>query len=356
MRRVFFTALKACILIALIGALFYFHFIDLAMLGKILTRPEIFIFGAGAIFLSYMTGALRWWLILRCQKFGIAYLRAFQLYTASVFSLLFVPGGTASSDAVRIIMLMRLVPGNRGRAMLAVFGDRFIAVFMLSLLAAILTLSQWPFRSIAPDHPIFWLNVWAVLMPVLLLIAAGAGWLITRTPLFRRKRHVAERNRLVRMVSVLADFFELAFENPLNIILAVGASAITTGLLLGTIVMVSTIAAIPNLSAWDIARAAALSLFANGVPITPGGIGVGEAAFNQICIWIAHSNEHYPYATIFLAYRVISLVVACYGGIGFVNVRRLTTPEQPQADLLAEPEPRPHIRQEERLPGVQQGF
>lgn len=120
----------------------------------------------------------------------------------------------------------------------------------------------------------------------------------------------------------------------MNIILAMGASMITTGLLLGSIVIVSSVAAIPNLSSWDIAHAAALSMFANAVPISPGGIGIGEAAFNQICVWIAHSNEHYPYATIFLAYRVISIIVACYGGIALLNVRRLFRSAPQQSYLL----------------------
>ena len=82
------------------------------------------------------------------------------------------------------------------------------------------------------------------------------------------------------------------------------------------------------------------SMFANGVPISPGGIGVGEAAFNQICVWIAHGTQHYPYATIFLAYRVISLVTACYGGIALMKIGHLTNPEQAQTSALTKAEPR----------------
>ena len=258
MKRTFSTGIKACILIALLGLLLYFNFIDLSILAKILVRPDVLVIGASAIFLSYTTGALRWWLILRCQKFNIPYFHAFQLHTVGVFSLIFIPGGTASSDAVRILMLMRLLPESRGRAMLSVFGDRFVAVFMLSLLAAILTLWQWPFTADSPTGPIFWLNLLALLMPVGLASTACAGWLITHTPIFRRMGQSSERSWLVHVISEVSDFFELAFENPLLIVLAVGASAMTTALLLSAIVMVSSVAAIPNLTDWDVARAAAL--------------------------------------------------------------------------------------------------
>jgi uncharacterized membrane protein YbhN (UPF0104 family) len=338
MKRILSASLRACILIVLLGLLIYFRFIDFAVLWKILARPDVLVLGAAAVFLSFMTGALRWWLILRSQKFTLAYLHAFQLYTVSIFSSIFVPGGTASADAVRMLMLMRIVPGRRCAAVLAVFADRFIAVFVLSLLAAILTLAQWRSRPIGPSDPMFWLNVSALLLPISLIIGACGAWLITRTPKYRSKRNLPNQNWIVRTISRMSDFFELALENRLSIVLAMCASTITTALLLGTIVIVSVVAAITNLSSWEIAQAAALSQFANGLPISPGGIGVGEAAFNQICIWIAQSTEHYPYATIFLAYRIIAILVACCGGIALMNVRRLMRPGVEQSYLLAKSE------------------
>lgn len=210
MRKILSASLRACILIVLLASLIYFHLIDLSVLWTILVRPEVLVIGAGAIFLSFMTGALRWWLILRSQKFQIAYFHAFQLYAVSIFSSIFVPGGTASSDAVRILMLMRIFPGRRGQAALAVFGDRFLAVLMLSLLAAILTFARWPFQAVESNDPMFWLNVWALLLPVSLMIAAWAAWLITRTRKYRMKRELSEQSRLVRMISTISDFFELA--------------------------------------------------------------------------------------------------------------------------------------------------
>jgi uncharacterized membrane protein YbhN (UPF0104 family) len=326
MKRILSVSLRVCILVALLILLIYFHFIDFSLLRKIFAHPGILVLGAGAVFLSYMVAALRWWLILHSQKVGITYPYAFQLYVISVFSSIFVPGGTASSDAVRIVMLMRRVPGRRTQAVLSVFADRFIAVLMLSLLAAFITVAQWEARPATPSDPMFWLNVSALLLPGLLVIVACAAWLVTRTSKNRGEQDLPDQNWIARTSARTSDFFELALENRLGIILAMGASTITTALLLGTIVIVSAVAAIPSLSHWEIAQAAALSQFANGLPISPGGVGVGEAAFNQICIWMAQGTEHYPYATIFLAYRIISVLVACCGGIALMNVPRLMRP------------------------------
>jgi glycosyltransferase 2 family protein len=333
MKRIRSVTLKLCVLAGLLGFLIYFHFIDLSVLIKILARPYVFVGAAAAIFLSYFSGTFRWWLLLRSQRIKMPYERAFQLYTVSVFSLLFVPGGTGSADAVRSVMLMQTVPTNRSGAVLTVFADRVIAVFVLSLIAAGLSLSHWSSRWIDPAESIFWLNVWTILVPVAIPTVTWAAWYITRTPAFRGKGG----GRMARLTSELSNFFTLIFQSPSTVLLAVLASGITTALTLSAVAIAGTAAGIPDLSTWQIAHAAAIAMFANGLPISPGGIGVGEAAFNQICIWITHSPHHFAYATIFLAYRVISLVVACYGGIALVKGHRLMRPVQAVGPRDSEP-------------------
>jgi len=336
MKRMLSAGLRACMLVALLGLLIYFRFIDLAVLWRILAHPDVLVIGAGAVSLSYMMAALRWWLLLRSQNFAITYLHAFRIYLVSIFSAIFVPGGTFSSDAVRAFMLVRMVPARRSQALLSLFAESVIAALVLSLLVAILSLAQWPIRQAASSDPIIWLNIAALLLPMALSITACGAWLITRTAKRRITQSSPNPTRIVRTIVVVADFFDLALKSRLIILLAMVASAISLGLLLGAIVIVSMVAAIPNLSFWDIAYAAALSQFANSLPISPNGIGVGEAAFNQICVWIAQSNAHYPYATIFLAYRIIAVLVACCGGIASLNVRRLMRPVSEQAYPLME--------------------
>lgn len=324
MRSILSISLKLSVLVGLLCFLIYFGFIDLSVLRKMLALPYVFLGTAAVIFLSYFTSAFRWWLLLRSQRIKMPYSRAFQLYTVSIFSLLFVPGGTGSSDAIRILMLMRTVPANRNRAVLTVFADRIIAVFVLSLAAAGLSLTQWPSRWIDPREPIFWLNVWAILLPLGIAAITWTAWFIASSSALRSKTG----GWIERLVTELSNFFKLILENPSIVLSAMAASCLTTALTLSAVVIAGTAAAIPNLTAWQVAHAAAISMLANGLPISPGGIGVGEVAFNQICVWITHNSQHFAYATIFLGYRVISLIVACYGGIALICERRLMSPAQ----------------------------
>jgi uncharacterized membrane protein YbhN (UPF0104 family) len=73
----------------------------------------------------------------------------------------------------------------------------------------------------------------------------------------------------------------------------------------------------------DVAVAAPLAMVANILPFTPGGLGVGEAAFEQICRWLAPASAlSAPYASIFFAFRAVSLVMLIPGAIAFLIHRR----------------------------------
>ncbi len=63
-------------------------------------------------------------------------------------------------------------------------------------------------------------------------------------------------------------------------------------------------------------------MVANILPFTPGGLGVGEAAFELICRWLAPSIISAPYASIFFAFRAVSMVMLIPGAIAFAMHRQ----------------------------------
>jgi uncharacterized membrane protein YbhN (UPF0104 family) len=72
---------------------------------------------------------------------------------------------------------------------------------------------------------------------------------------------------------------------------------------------------------------------ASGLPITPAGIGVGEAAFNFICHAIEASPTIVAYGSIVLIHRLINTTVC---GLGVVTGplllgRKLTRHMEPEA-------------------------
>jgi uncharacterized membrane protein YbhN (UPF0104 family) len=64
------------------------------------------------------------------------------------------------------------------------------------------------------------------------------------------------------------------------------------------------------------------AMIANSIPLTPGGLGVGEAAFAQL----AHLLEQVPtqasYATAFLAMRVLNVLISVLGVLLYAMHRK----------------------------------
>ena len=120
------------------------------------------------------------------------------------------------------------------------------------------------------------------------------------------------------------DFLALLRSNPRGAACAAAVSFLTTGLVLSNLLMIAHAYALPYLSLGDYLFAAPVAMVVNTVPISPGGIGVGEAAFDRLCNWIAGASDPVPYATIYLTYRILALIVAAYGIVPLLNVRRLT--------------------------------
>ena len=64
-----------------------------------------------------------------------------------------------------------------------------------------------------------------------------------------------------------------------------------------------------------------LSQIVSMLPLTPGGIGIGEGAFGQLCLSFAGSQPAFAYGTIYLAYRAASILATLPGLFFFLNAR-----------------------------------
>src|SRR3990167_11167828 len=75
-----------------------------------------------------------------------------------------------------------------------------------------------------------------------------------------------------------------------------------------TIILIADMMGFQQIHPIDYLIAIGVTQIANLIPATPGGLGIGEAAFSNIILLL---NPSIPaaYATIFLAYRIIGVLV-----------------------------------------------
>ena len=88
-RQFVVRGLRVVAAVLILVVLFYFKFIDLAVLAKILKQPLAVVVVVTLIFASFITGTLRWLLILRAQGFNVAFFRLFNFYTLGIFPSIF---------------------------------------------------------------------------------------------------------------------------------------------------------------------------------------------------------------------------------------------------------------------------
>ena len=57
---------------------------------------------------------------------------------------------------------------------------------------------------------------------------------------------------------------------------------------------------------------------ANTIPLTPGGLGIGEGAFDQVCRMLESKPSGAAYGSIFLAFRTATIIVYLVLGATFL--------------------------------------
>jgi hypothetical protein len=100
----------------------------------------------------------------------------------------------------------------------------------------------------------------------------------------------------------------LFMNQPARLLVCVIISVLVHAITLAVLALLARHIGLGGISLWKYGFAGALTLVINALPITPGGLGVGEAAFSQLARMLDPASGPLPYATVFLGYRVIVAV------------------------------------------------
>jgi uncharacterized membrane protein YbhN (UPF0104 family) len=130
------------------------------------------------------------------------------------------------------------------------------------------------------------------------------------------------QERLYHLVRRSSAFLELIRHARASLAASIAISMLVSFLLIGSIVIVAGGHGWRGLEPLDYAGAAVVALLASTVPITPGGIGIAEGAFDYMCSTWSASNSPAAYGTIFLTYRLLSMTVSLLGAIALVTRQR----------------------------------
>ncbi len=310
------TLLKLCVGAVAIAALLTYGWVSVEGLMTIAVHPTGVLLATLAAILALLLSAMRWFSLLRNRGFAWGFWPIARVSLAAGFLSILLPG-SFGGDAARAIYVCRGATGRNAEALLTIVVDRACAVLgLLSAAALLLATRQDAWQ---PGHPLH--QAGGYVLGALLMICAGAAAAIAWGSRLAQKRQAAGRGPGGRLAAVLAQVLDFAVglrRSPLLILGIVALSALSSLCGALSIVFLGT-SLVPRFPVGDLALAGVLANVASALPVSPGGIGVGEAAFAAVCRLIDPIvDDPAPYASIYLAFRFVAMLPGLLGVAGYV--------------------------------------
>ncbi len=301
---------------------------QLEQIHFILSQQKVLLIGLILFSLQFVLFSYRWSLFVHLLV-PLKLKPAFRLTLIGQFFSFFIPGGVGG-DVVKALELSRTQPINKKDALSTVLADRILGLFTMILMSALFLLIE-VYRT--PDERLSHLLVVSSLL--LLCVTTGlflAPWIIQKTEfLFINKTHFI----FIKLEKLIASFALTfaAFRNKklqfINLLFCISIQCISIYFLYD-IVQTLGISAPPFLVFFSIC---CFGFLASAIPITPAGIGVGQAAF--YFLFATYSPELGRAAvTAVSVLQIFNLLFALFGGILFSIQPKKVRQSEMQSELL----------------------
>jgi len=266
------------------------------------------------VLIALALGVFRWRLVMASLGVHIGYSRALQVYWIGAFAGTFLPGA-ATGDILRAFYVVREAPHARALAAASVVIDRVVGLagFMLSGLA--LTLLRGDAlrhsRELRELATSFGLILVAVLVSLL-----GAAWIGRRV--FANGLMARSWGRLGNARrTVMTQIAAVGYPSLPALLTVLGISLMIPSLLTCALLPFISGVSLGYTSMIDIGIASNVAQVANTLPLTPGGIGIGEGTFEYVLALLRHPSPVIGYGTAFLSLRLVTVAVNAFGGVLF---------------------------------------
>lgn len=263
--------------VALLFYLAHSRLIDFRALSKIVTAWPVTLAALVLIFLDIFFMSLRLCWLFRPQQLRLPLGQSLALTLISSFFATFLPGA-AGGDLAKLYYAARENRGRRAEIVTTIAFDRVVGLFSLLLLPLLFAPFFLPLiRSVAGLRVLLLITaaLAATLLVAFLLCLFRQAWMIRMARSF--SRFLPGRELPERVVATIG-----VYRGHAGILLAALAAALISNLTL----IAATALAIYLLSPGSLSMKMCLVIpmgdVANSLPLTPGGLGVGETAFSAL--------------------------------------------------------------------------
>lgn len=270
-------------------------------------------------------GVTRWWRLLALARCPSSWWNTFRLTWLGLFFNLVVPGLTGG-DLFKAVLVVHEHPERRVDALLTVVIDRMVGLWtLIALAAAVIWSSGGDFA------PLRW--------PVGIALAAGSAVVLLALLSAPRRALGIERliarlpqaRRLQKLDDAAAVYAGRPLELPLSIALSLANHACVIA---GLFAIGRAFGDLQGFTTYIGIVAVANTLTA--VPLSPGGWGVGEAAYGYLFALLG--AEAALGVAVSITYRLCTVALGLAGGVGLLLPGGRRVRSEIQADLGHDPD------------------
>jgi uncharacterized protein (TIRG00374 family) len=309
--------LKFCIVAGLLWWMFKTDKLSLDEMAIILERPDVLIASLMVWLVGpVLLGTLRWWLLIRAASLDCSYTRALKLQLTGFFFNTAMPGAVGG-DIVKAIYIVRdqQVKTRKTPAMLTVLLDRIVGLMGLFVMGVFAAMASYEKLAAHPTTIQLLVGLASVvalsgIFLTLLFISHRDGkdpflkLLSYKMPGFRTLRGIYEAIRAYR-------------GQPVVIISTIAISVVIQFL---AMIFMGFIGRILYGAKFDPALLAPIfpfGILVTAIPLAPGGLGVGHAAFDRLFVLVGLPGG----ANVFNIYVLSQLLLNLLGIFPYLSMR-----------------------------------
>lgn len=318
-RRSWGAPLKLVVAATLLAFLGREGFLSLEKTREAFERPVPLAAACALVFVFTLIGGARWHLLLRAQGLSIPLGRSIELQLLGIFFGTALPG-TVTGDVVKAYYVGREAPERRARTLGTIVLDRLVGLTALMLVSSVaLSLSG----SLLEHGPAL-----LALRTVVYGMTTATGLLFLSVCFAPARLDVAHRflllaqNKLPRLRPVL-DVYEGIRECRRHRLAVIVVMAVSVGIHLGMgsifLLLAQAMGEGEKISLAGIYAVVPTAMLVTAVPVAPGGIGTGHAAFHVLFRVLGSERG----ADVFTLFALLGLVPSAVGGILYVRFREM---------------------------------
>lgn len=259
----------------------------------------------GLCYLMVVFHAWRWYKLNAAQNIALPFSQTIiPTYMALAFNN--VLPGSIGGDFFRLYFVLKKFPTQKSQTILSIFVDRITG--LLAILMILCFVAFFYLEAVRHNTVLFYLLLISFSFCAICLLAGFAiAILLSEKMRFSlRLENALRRVKFSHYLLPLLQAIHTYRHNKFAVLLSLVMAIATQCLLLIVVIIIVKVMGLPALP-WDVYMLAlVISQIANLVPLTPGGLGVGEAAFANV-IYLLHPTTA-AYATVFFALRLLSTI------------------------------------------------